>query len=992
MKKLVQSLFILLFVAASALAQERTVTGTVTAAKDGLPLPGVSVRVKGGTAATQTNANGRFTINVPSSSNILTLSFIGFTTKDVTIPSSGLINVTLVEDSEQLSEVVVVGYGEQSKRLSTQSVSTVSAGAFKDAPIISPQALLQGQAAGVQMASSSGLLGASASIRIRGAASITAGGQPLFVVDGVPLNDGNYSLQQGGSAPLNPLLNINANDIESLTVLKDAAAVAIYGSRGANGVVLIKTKSGSLNQETKINFDYYTGASEPTGLLKYMTASQWTTFVNESRVARGLAPRTFPETSFDWVNDVAIQTGSVNSYNLSASGGDEKTKFFLGGNYNKEKGFTIGNDLDRLGGRFNLEHQIRRNVKVGINYNLSRTNSDRIGVENNTFAPLTSAYLQLPYVTPYDDNGQLANLGFIQNILAIEQLNTNRFGLQRSTGNAYAEFTILKDFKFKTDFGIDNVQTEEFQRDVDLLSPGGYGYKLNIKDNKWLTTNTLNYTKSLNRHNFGALLGYSYETSRYDDIEVEGSGFASDDLPNVGSASTPTTTSATGTEWALESQFVRLNYNFNNKYLFEATGRRDGSSRFGANNKYGLFYAVSGGWILSEEAFLKDNNYINFLKINTSYGISGNDRIGNFASYELYGGGSGADYIGQAGLIPTQVPNPDLQWEKSAQFDVTLSATLFDFLDLETSYYIKNTDALLANVPYPYTTGFTSAIRNVGEMKNSGVDFLLTTRNISQNDLRWTTTLNFGYLKNEIVSLPENRDPEGRNFLLATNAQRAIVGESLNSFYLVRYKGVNPETGNAEWLDKEGVATTTYTPNNRVVVGSAIPRFTGGFTNNIYYKGFDVNLFFQFVEGNKVLIDGLRFTENINTASFNKSTDLLNYWKSPGDQAFAPSLSSTTAANFQQLSTLQLQNGSYIRMKTASLGYMIPKSALSRTKLFTSARIYVLGQNLFTIKDKDFRGPDPEVSANGASNQVVGESFFALPQARTITFGVNLGF
>jgi TonB-linked SusC/RagA family outer membrane protein len=988
MKKLLESLFILLFVAVNAIAQERTITGTVTSAEDGLPLPGVSIKVKGGTAGTQTNANGKFTISVPSSNSILVFTFIGAETKEV-IANTNIINVKLAQDNKQLSEIVVVGYGEQSKRFSTQAVSTVKADAFKDAPIVSPQGLLQGQAAGVQMASSSGQLGSAASIRIRGAASITAGGQPLFVIDGVPLNDGNYSLNQGGGAPLNPLLNISPNDIESLTVLKDAAAVAIYGSRGANGVVLIKTKLGSLNQETKINFDYFTGVSEPTGLLSYMTADQWRGFVSESRSARGLSALSFPNTSFDWVNDVAIQTGNVNSYNFSANGGDAKTKFFVGGNYNKEKGFTIGNDLDRLSGRFNLEHQLRKNVKIGINYNLSRAISDRIGVENNTFAPLTSAYLQLPYVTPYDENGQLANLGFIQNILAIEQLNKNQFSLQRSTGNAYAEFTILKDFKFKTDFGIDNIQTEEFQRDVDLLSPGGYGYKQNVKDYKWLTTNTLSYNKTFNNHTFGGLLGYSYETSRFDDITVEGSGFASDDLPNVGSASTPTTTSATGAEWALESQFVRLNYSFKNKYLFEATGRRDGSSRFGGNNKYGLFYALSGGWILSEESFLSNSKVVDFLKLTTSYGISGNDRIGNYRYLENYSGG---DYLGVSGLIPTQVPNPDLQWEKSSQFDVTVNASLFGFLDIETSYYIKNTNALLASVPYPYTTGFASAVRNVGEMRNSGVDLLITSRNINKKDFRWTTTFNLGYLKNEIISLPENRDAEGRNFLQATNAQRAIVGESLNTFYLVRYKGVNPETGNAEWLDKDGNPTTTYSVNNRVVVGSALPRFTGGFTNNIFYKGFDLNLFFQFVEGNKVLIDGLRFTENINTTGFNKSTDLLNYWKNPGDVAFAPRLASPTAANFQQLSTLQLQNGSYLRMKTASLGYTIPKNILEKSKLFTNARVYVLGQNLFTVKDKNFRGPDPEVSADGASNQIVGESFFALPQARTITFGVNLGF
>ncbi len=990
-RKLLAFLLLGLFAVTSAMAQNKTITGRVVGADDGLPLPGVSVRVKGGTAGTSTGADGNYSLNAPATASVLTFTYIGYVTQEITIGVNNRVDVRMVTDSKQLSEVVVVGYGEQSKALSTQSVSTVSAEAFKNVPMTSPQQLLQGQAAGVQMTNSSGLLGAASSIRIRGASSITGGGQPLFVVDGVPLNDGAYSSAQGGGSGLNPLLNINANDIESMSVLKDAAAVGIYGSRGSNGVVLIKTKSGSLNKKTAINFDYFTGVSEPTDLLKYMTADEFKGFVNESRKARGLAALTFPTTSFDWVNAV-VQTGETNSYNLSASGGDAKTRFFVGGNYNKESGFTIGNDLARLSGRFNFDHNISDNIKVGVNYNLSRVNSDRIGVENNTFAPLTSSYLQLPYVTPYDANGNFINTGFIQNVLAIEALNTNSFNLQRSTGNAFAEFRIFKDLKLKTDFGIDNIQTEGKSRSVNLFVPGGTGFKDNEKDYKWLTTNTLNYNKVLNDHTIGGLLGYSYETSRDDYIAVGGSGFASDKLPNVGSASTPTTTFASGTEWALESQFARLTYNFKNKYLFQGLGRRDGSSRFGQNKKYGLFYALSAGWLVSEESFLKDSKVIDYLKFTASYGTSGNDRIGNFSYQELFGGGVGADYSGNAGLIPTQVPNADLSWEETAQFDVGVNTTLFNIFDLEANYYTKKTNRLLANVPYPYTTGYASATINVGEMKNTGVDLLVTSRNINKTNFKWNTSLNIGFVKNEIISLPVNKDPEGRDFLEGSAAQRAIVGESLNTFYLVRYKGINPATGDAEWLTKDGTATTTYSPNNRVVVGSAIPDFTGGFTNNLSYKGVDLNVFFNFAYGNKVLIDGLRFTENVNTGSFNKSTDLLNYWKQSGDNAFAPRLSSPTAANFQQLSTLQLQDGSYLRLKTASLGYTIPTTLINKSKILSSARIYVLGQNLITIKNKDFRGPDPEVSANGGSNQILGQSFFALPQARTLTFGINLGF
>lgn len=989
--KLLFTFSLILMMVSQAWAQSRAVTGKVTDSGSGQGLPGVTVLVKGTQIGTSTDVNGSYSLNVPAGANTLVFSFVGYATTEKAIGNASTVDLALQLDIARLNEVVVVGYGEQSRQVSTQSVATVNAKAFENMPVTSPQQLLQGQAAGVQVTAASGVLGASTQIRIRGAASITGGGQPLFVVDGVPLNDNAYSTNQGGSAPLNPLLNINANDIESMTVLKDAAAVSIYGSRGSNGVVLIKTKSGGLNQKTKVNFDYFTGFSKPTGILSYMSGEEWKTFVNESRTARNLAPTNFPAETYDWVQGV-LQTGRNDSYNLSARGGDNKTRFFIGGNYNKESAYTIGNDLSRLSGRFNFDHNISDYVKVGVNYNLSRASSNRIYTENSTYAPLTGGYLQIPTVTPYDAQGQLKNTGFVANPFVLTQLNKNRFSMLRSTGNAFVEINLFEGLTAKTDFGIDNVQTDSRYRDVNLQTPGGSASRLGIQDYKWLSTNTLNYKKDFNDHSVGALLGYSYETSRYDDINVAGTGFASDDLPNVNSASTKTTTDATGSEWALESQFARANYNFRSKYLLEGTLRRDGSSRFGRNKKYGIFYAGSAGWVLSEESFVSNISAINFLKLTTSYGTSGNDRIGNYNFLELYGGGISADYNGNSGLIPTTVPNPDLSWEQTAQFDVSLNTTVFNFLDLEASYYVKNTSDLLASQPYPYTTGFTSATRNIGSMKNTGVDFQLTSRNFSKGDFNWTTTLNMGFLKNEVTSLPENKDPFGNDFLAGSSAQRAVVGKSLNEFFLVRYKGVNPETGDAEWLDKNGNVTTTYASSNAVYVGSAIPKFTGGFTNTFAYKGFDLNAFFNFAYGSKVLIDGLRFTENINTASFNKSRDLLDYWKQPGDKAFAPKLSSPTAATFQQLSTLQLQNGSYLRLKTLSLGYNVPSFMLEKTKALSSLRVYVLGQNLYTLQDKDFRGPDPEVSANGASNQVIGESFFALPQSKTITFGVNIGF
>jgi TonB-linked SusC/RagA family outer membrane protein len=972
----------------------------VTSGEDNSPLPGVNVIIKGTTTGTSTAFDGTYRLSVPDNATLV-FSFVGFVTQEVAVGNRTALDVKLAPDSRALSEVVIIGYGEQSNRNRLQAVSTVKAEAFANVPAISPQQLLQGQAAGVNMVNSSGVLGANSTIRIRGAASISGGSSPLFVIDGVPLNDGGnggFSTAQGAGTGLNPLLDLNPNDIESMTVLKDAAAVAIYGSRGANGVILIKTRRGS-EGKTRINFDYATGFSEPTDVLKYMSGNQFKSFVNDWRAAGPAAGQNrgaqinFPEgDGFDWV-DAVLRTGSINTYNLSMSGGSEKTTFFVGAGFHDEKGFTIGNDLKRLSGRLNLDHKISKKVRAGVSYSLSNTFSDRIGAENSTFAPLTSSYLQDPTVQPRDAAGNFLNTGFIANVLAIEALNDNKFFFRRQVGNIYGEVDILPDLTFRTEAGIDWTQSEEKSRVVNIVTPGGTGSRFVNQDYKWLVTNTLKYQKEINNHTVGVLLGQAYETAENEFIQVAGTGFVSDQLRNVSSASVKSTTEANGTAWGIESYFSRVNYAFKNRYLVEASVRRDGSSRFGADTRYGNFWAVSGGWILSDEAFLSNVGFLDFLKLTASTGTSGNDRIGNFNSLPLFGAGVAADYAGSPGLIPTQVPNPFLGWEETRQTDFGLSTVLFNNrVSLDVNYFVKKTTGILLNVPLPFTTGFPSRSENVGEMDNRGWDIQLNTTNIQKGGFTWTTSFNIGFLKNEVLSLPENQDEDGRNFIAGSTAQRAVVGHSQNSFYLIRYAGINPDTGDAEWFNRNGERTSTPVAADRKIVGSAIPDFTGGITNTFRYKGFELMAFFNFAYGNFVLIDGLRFTENMG-GTFNKSTDLLNYWRQPGDNAFAPALTSRTAGAgvFNQLSTLQLQNGSYMRLKNLMFSYNLPKNLLEKTRTLTSARVFVMGQNLWTLQDRNFRGPDPEVSANGGNTQILGESFFALPQARMVTFGVNLG-
>ncbi|MGD1892309.1 MAG: SusC/RagA family TonB-linked outer membrane protein [Cyclobacteriaceae bacterium] len=989
-------LFVFLGATLPVLAQDRSISGTVTSEESGEALPGVNVIVKGTTIGTVTNIEGEYRLSVPNAESVIEFSFIGFASQEVTVGNQGTINIELASDIQALQEVVVVGYGTQSERFNTQQVAKVSGADFENQPVVNVQEVLQGRAAGVQVANTSGVLGAQSAVRIRGASSIGAGNQPLYVVDGVPLNDGQYS-NTFGAESLNPLQNLNPNEIESISVLKDASAVAIYGSRGANGVILITTKQGSFGEQTNINVDVYTGWSEPTNYFDMMNADQYRQFRTDYRAAQGQDPIDFPDGGFDWANAV-LQTGRVNQATVSASGGSEKTTFYLGATYYNEEAFTIGNEIDRLNGRLNLKHEATDKLRVGANLGLSALDNDRINSDNSTFAPLTSAYLQTPYIQPFNDDGTFTNTGFVANVLAIEALSKRELISRRTTGNMYAEYDLLPDLTLKTDFGTDMIQTEETIRDPDIVEPGGYGYKRIIQDNKWLNTTTLDYDRQLNeQHYIGVLLGASYETSTINRIAVEGSGFVSDLLPNVANAATPTTTSAEEGQWALSSQYARLNYRFQDRYLLEGAVRRDGSSRFGSENRYGVFWAVSGGWILSDEAFLQNSTVIDNLKLSVSYGTSGNDRIGElnpfnvryYPSLGLYEGGPLGDYGGTPGIIPSQPANPNLQWEETTQLDISVNASMFDSrLGIEASYYIKQTDNLLLEVPLPFTTGFQTINQNTGELENRGVDLLINGEIVRGQNFNWSASLNLGYLQNEVTSLPDdNQDPQGRNFVPGTASQRVIQGEPINTFYLIRYNGINPQTGNAEWLTADGEVTTSPSAADRVIVGSAIPNWTGGLNNTLSYKGLTLDVLFNFVAGNKIFRGGQRFTDNP-ASSFNKSTALLNYWQNPGDDAYFPALDSETAPAFAQRSTAQLEDGDFIRLRRATLAYNFP-TLLQNSNVFRSARVYVSGQNLLTFARTDL---EPELNGGGTDPLNQGEGFFTPPLARTITVGVSLGF
>lgn len=988
MKKISLVLFLLVAGAASIFAQ-RTVVGKVTDAK-GEGLIGASILAKGSTRGTVTDIDGAFSLSVPENTQILVVSYTGFKTQEVTLGASNALEVKMESDAIGLDETVVIGYGTQSNRNRISSISTVNPESIHNNPLLGPQQLLQGTASGVQMTNTSGVLGSAAAIRIRGVSSINAGGNPLFVVDGVPLNDGSsgaLSSAAGGTA-LNPLADINPNDIESMTVLKDAGASAIYGSRAANGVVLITTKKGKAGSN-KVNLEYYTGFSKPTYTLDMMNADEYRGYM------KAYNNRDLPSTAFDWPKAV-LQTGRINSYTVNMSGGTDKTQYYLSGSYLDQSNYAIGNTFKRYNGRLNLKHQVSNKLRFNANIGLSRIDNDRIGADNNTAASLTSAYLQVPTQPAYDDAGNFLNTGFIQNVLAIEKLGIFRLLTSRVTANTSLSYDILPGLTAKTDWGVDLLQTEETNRSPNIVTTGGSASNTIRADNKWLTTNTLNYSKQFGDFAVDAVGGMSFEYSLFSVTSVAGSGFAADALRNVSSAATPTSTQANRTNWGLYSQFVRPTFRFKDRYILEGSLRRDGSSRFGKEFRYGTFWSVNGGWILSEESFLKNSNFINNLKLTASYGTTGNDRIGNFPSQGLYGSGVAFDYSGLPGIGPTQPANPKLRWEQTAQTDIGIQLSILKSrISIEANVWQKKTSNLLLAFQLPDVNGFSSITRNAGNMENKGVDILINTVNIKSKDFQWKSTISLSKYVNKVTNLPgASLDPDGRPFIDGTGIQRAIVGYAVNTFFLVRYKGINPATGNAEWLSKDGNPVTTINPADRVIVGSAIPDYYGSFTNTISYKGFDLSAMLYFTKGNKVFLGDLNFTENPTSVGFNKAARLLNYWtENNKDNAVIPSPTSATRTIFASNSTNQLLDGSFIRLRNVSLSYTL-KAKQVGVKWFDSIRLYVMGTNLWTQRAKGWagRGQDPELADAGNSNQRQGQSFFTAPQAKMIQFGVNVGF
>jgi TonB-linked SusC/RagA family outer membrane protein len=993
-------------------AQTKEVTGKVVSAVDSSALSDVTVKVKNSQASTTTDADGTFRLTVPANATTLVFSYVGFS--EVELPISDLMSVSMSPGKGALNEVVVVGYGTASKRELTGSIAKVAGTEVANLPYQSFEAAIQGKAPGVVIESGSGKVGQAMKIRIRGTSSISASSQPLYVVDGLPVV--SNSVSDGTNDPTNPLVDINPNDIESIEVLKDAAASAIYGARAANGVILITTKKGKLGRKTQIELNLSNTFSEPTRKRKFMDARQYLDLVREAGAndgkidfAEGISG--YPteqeaiddyvnsyegylsgnfalgtdyknyEVNTDWQDQLFRKNATSQQVDLSVTGGSDKTRFYVSGFYNKQDAIVINNTFTRYGGRLNLDHKATDRLTVGLNLALNRSQLDRIS-NDNAFSTPGQLVAQLPMSPLLDPaTGDLNGQTLYGNALFDAKYNSDEQVTFRSLGNAFADLKILPSLSFRSELGVDvlNLYQESFAGKQTIDGAGiGRATAITTSSASLNTNNFFTFSPTINdNHKLTSIVGMSYLQNDTKQATTQGEGYPTDAVKNLSGATDITFGTSTNNRYTFLSYFLRANYSFLDKYLLSVSARADGSSRFGENNRYGWFPAASLGWIISEEDFLKNVGFLSYLKLRASYGLTGNAEIGQNNFLGLYGV---SNYPGLPGFVPTQLPNDDLKWEKTAQFDAGIEFGFFDNrLTGEVDYYQKNTSDLLLNVNIPTTTGFASVLRNLGTMYNKGVELSFNSRNFD-GDFKWSTSFNIAYNVNKV------QDIDGQ--VITNGVQRAIEGEPIGVFFMQEFAGVDPANGDALYYDSTGKTTSIYGQAQRRVVGQANPDFTGGFGNTFSYKGFDLNIFFTFVQGNSVFNQGGIYMESgLGNGFDNQTTRYLDRWKNPGDITDVPRAGLSYGTN-DRSSSFWLQDGSYIRLRNATLGYTLPSKVASLLKL-ASARLYVSGNNLWTATKYD---GDPEVNTATLGNLTGGVDFYTIPQARTISLGLNVKF
>lgn len=968
-------------------------------------LPGVNVFVKEfPTTGTITDIDGKYELkSLPAGSKTLVFRFVGMKLIERPI-TSDVINAKMEADNQQIEEVVVTGYGTYKKQAFTGSASTIDSKKTMDVPTVSIENKLAGAVAGVNITSTSGQPGSVQSVSIRGMGSMNAGNQPLYVIDGVPMMTGNASSFSYESAGSSLLSTLNANDIENMTVIKDAAAASLYGSRAANGVIVITTKRGKAGK-TKFNVKSDFGFSDmainyrPTlngddrreilhlGLVNYATKN-------------GIAdPTGYANTNIDtyagkpWSGytdwrDLLLQRGMHQNHEVSAAGGSENTNFYSSLSYTSQQGITLNSDFQRVTGRLNLNHKAG-NFNMGANVTFASTEQD-VNTEGTSFSnPLMALSMTIsPSSYPYNEDGTYATyfpaLNADSNPLQSSNVNYNKSKIIRTQNNVFAGYSITKDLSVKQTLSLDFNNTNSSvwwdPRFGDGKGSKGVMQKYSINRTRLSSQTQAQYVKTFaDVHNVDVLAAYELEDNKTESLYGNGNTFPSFQKPEIGNASTTRASSSTDGHRMI-SYVGRVNYNYDNKYFVGGSFRRDGTSRLSPDSRWGNFWSTSASWMFTKEDFMSSlQNVVSNGKLRLSYGVNGTQPSDLYGFMALYG--YGYNYNGNPGSAETQLENSGLKWEKNYATNIGLDFTLFNRLSFTVDYYNRDTKDLIMNLPVSQTTGFSNYLVNIGEMNNRGFEFEITSRNFATNDFTWTTSFNLTHNKNKVTKLDGNQTEIIDGRLIHK------VGYAYNTFYLREYAGVDPQTGKELFYTNDGTGGTTTNPSaaKYVTAGSVDPKVSGGLSNNLRWKDFDLNFTFTYSLGGKAYDNATWIQSNGGTYNYYGNVpsyyDINKVWTGPGDTK--ATLPQFTYGNTNNVSTRWLKSTDHLRLKNLTFGYNIPKNWVAKAG-FEKVRLYFSGTNLLTFKDKDLYF-DPEVPTNGIV-------LFTAPALRTLAFGIDIGF
>ncbi|MBN8577045.1 MAG: TonB-dependent receptor [Cytophagales bacterium] len=1014
MKKILQGkiFLVLMLVSSFAFAQERRVTGKVTSSDDNAPLPGVNVLVKGTTEGTITDVNGGYSLSVPSGSNVLVFSFVGFTTQEVQIGGRAVVDVQLGTDVTQLSEVVVNGYTTQDKRTLTGSVSSVKGEVFQNLPIQSVDRGIQGRLAGVQIASASGAPGAALTVRVRGYGSINASNDPLWIIDGVQMSRFGQTTQ--GSS--NPLASINPNDIENVEVLKDAASAAIYGAQAANGVIIVTTKKGKKGR-TNLDISVQKGAVQPLNLYEVMDGKQFAQIKEQSYINAGLPltgatgayavfgnPSDGNLTNFSW-RDAIFRTGQLASYDISMSGGDEKTNFLLSMSYQKQEGQIVMSDWQRGTTRLNITHRPTQKLTIGANLSLAYQRTFG-AITNGNFVngPFQAAFTAQPTSTAYNDDGTFRNpypasgSGHLFGYNIVQGVNEEvRLGRVPQTVSSFnLSYEILPGLNINGFAGVDaSFGTDNNQRPGTIpVFAGGQMAVTSRRTIAYNANSTLTYSKKFGEiHSISGVMGFEYRKEERGGVTASQFTYPNPALRLLSSGATARPASEFFFDNARQGVFGQVKYALKDRYIVDATVRRDGSSRFGSNNRYGTFYAGSVAYRISEESFMDSFTFIDDLKFKVGYGRVGNSEIADYDWYTAYGSPAagatgipaGAQYLGGSILRLTRLGNDLIGWEGEDQFNAGVDFALFSGrITGSFEYYNNVTNSLLFDVPLPTDSGLGQVRGNSGEVLNRGFDIELGGTVLDVSGFKWRINGNYGRVHNELLSLPNGQTRIGNSL---------IVGQPIAFHYLLDFAGVNPANGKTMIWDKNGNLAYRGTQDDLAVRATALPKYFGGLSNNFSYKGLNLELFFQYQGGNKAFNGDFYNLYTAGSSANNQLVSQLNYWKQPGDITNVPRpYQGGVIDGFDQLqgnfgSTQFLSDASYIRLKQVTLSYNLPTSIVSKAKM-AKASVFVQGLNLWTYTK--FAGIDPEVVSNNNGTGV--SSYGVYPVGKQFMAGVTIGF